>query len=99
MRRPLSSELKAEDRLLAQRWAIAVASFYLTIVIVIVAGVLAGHPSTVDEVAVAAKSERTVSLQDRSGTRPDGLSSSAVVACAASQPCPGLKANRVGGAE
>jgi hypothetical protein len=60
MRRPLSSELNAEDRLLAQRWAIAVASIYSTIAVVIVAAMLAtGHPPA-DKVAVAAKSQNSV---------------------------------------
>jgi hypothetical protein len=66
MRRPLSSELNAEDRLLAQRWAIAVASIYMTAAIVIVAAMLAtGHPPA-DKAAVAAKSERSV-LAHRTG--------------------------------
>jgi hypothetical protein len=66
MRRPLSSELNAEDRLLAQRWAISVASLYTTIAIVIVAAMLAtGHPPP-DKAAVAAKSERST-LAHRAG--------------------------------
>jgi hypothetical protein len=63
MRRPLSSELNAEDRLLAQRWAIAVASLYLTIAIVIIAAVLVTRDySAADEVAATAKPDRSALL-------------------------------------
>jgi hypothetical protein len=59
MRRPLSSELSAEDRMLARRWAIAVTAFYSTILILTVGGVLtAGTPSRTDNVSVVANSER-----------------------------------------
>jgi hypothetical protein len=68
MRRPLSSELNAEDRLLAQRWAIAVASIYLTIAIVIIAAVLVTRDySTADKVATAAKSDRSALLHSGGG--------------------------------
>ena len=68
MRRPLSSELNDEDRQLAQRWAIAVASIYTTIAIVIVAAVLATRDySTADKVAAAAKPDRAALLHSVGG--------------------------------
>jgi hypothetical protein len=86
MRRPLAAELSAEDRSLARRWAIALSSFYSTIVvIVIVAAVLTG--STASKLTVVASSEQKNLVLDRSGARPYGSLPNIVAACTASQPC------------
>jgi hypothetical protein len=66
MRRPLSTELSAEDRSLARRWAFAVTSFYSIIAIVVVAAAL--MTSTADKTSVVARAEPQHPLQDRSGT-------------------------------
>jgi hypothetical protein len=99
MRRPLSSELNAEDRLLAQRWAIAFAAIYSTIGVVIVAAMLAtAHFSTTGKIAVAARPEQNDSSQDRSGTRPDRLSRNVALHAdrAAGQPYVALKTTGTG---
>ena len=70
MRRPLSTELSAEDRSLARRWAFAVTSFYSIIAIAIVAVGLA--TSTADKTTVVARVEPQHLLQDRSGTASYG---------------------------
>jgi hypothetical protein len=50
--------------LLARRWAIAVGAFYSTIIIVIVAGVLArGTPASTEVTSAVANSGRNVGLQ------------------------------------
>jgi hypothetical protein len=66
MRRPLNTELSAEDRSQTRRWAIAVTSFYSFIILVIVATALVS--STADKTTVVASAEPQHALQDRSGT-------------------------------
>jgi hypothetical protein len=93
MRRPLGTELSAEDRSLARRWAIALPSFYSTIlVIVMIAAALAS--STATKTTVVASSEVKDPLRDQSDNRlyrplPYGSLPNVATACAASQPCIG----------
>jgi hypothetical protein len=69
MRRPLGVELGAEDKSLARRWAIALPSFYSSIlVIAMIVAALAS--STADKATVVASSESKNLLLDHSSTRP-----------------------------
>lgn len=64
MRRPLSSELTAEEKKVAIRWATAIASLYSTIAVLIVGGIFVlGSPPTADNVSIAANSDRKPPLQ------------------------------------
>lgn len=69
MRRPLDNEFSAEDRSLTRRWAVAVASFYSTILIVaMIAAALVS--SRADKVTVVASAAPKQLIQDRSGRQP-----------------------------
>jgi hypothetical protein len=70
MRRPLNTELSAEDRSLKRRWVMAVTSFYSVVILVIVAAALIS--STADKTTVVASAEPQRLLQDRSGTPSHG---------------------------
>ena len=90
MLRPLNTELSAEDRSLTRRWAIAVTSFYSTIVLVVVAAALLS--STADKVTVVASSEPQHVPRDQSGPRPYsplpyGSLPNLAAACTTAQPC------------
>lgn len=93
MRRPLGTELNTEDRSLARRWAIAIPSFYSTIVVItIVAAALTS--STATKSTVVPSSEQKDLLQDRSGAQlyrpvPYGSLPNLIAACTAPQPCMG----------
>jgi hypothetical protein len=99
IRRSLGDEHSAEDRLLARRWVIAIPSFYSTIIVIMtIAAVLANSTAS-----FSAKSERKDLLHDRSGPRllygslPNMVDVD--LACTASRPCMGLRANGVGSAK
>jgi hypothetical protein len=97
MRRPLAAELSAEERSLARRWVLASASFYSTIVILIIGALLL--TSRADKVTVAATSERKDFPQDRSTMRPYGSLpniAQSILACTTSQSCAALKADGAG---
>jgi hypothetical protein len=99
MRRPLAVELSADDRSLARRWVAMSGSIYWTIVIVIIAAMLA--TSTADRAAVETGPEQTNLTLDRSDPLPYGsLPNIArlIPACTTSQPCVARKASRVGAA-
>jgi hypothetical protein len=99
MRRPLAVELSAEDRSLARRWVAMSGSVYWTIVMVMIAAMLA--TSTADKAAVASKREQTSLSQDRSDPLPYGSLpdiARPIPACNASQPCIARKANSAGAA-
>jgi hypothetical protein len=69
MRRALRTELGAEDRSLARRWAIALPSSYsLIIVIAMIVAALASSAS--DKATVVAGFDSKNPLLDRSGKRP-----------------------------
>jgi predicted PurR-regulated permease PerM len=85
MRPPLDTALSAEDRSLTRRWAIAVTSFYSTIVMVIVAAALVS--STADKVTAVASSGPQHVSRNQPVARPYGSLPNLTAACAPPQPC------------
>jgi len=71
MRRPSGTELSAEDKSLARRWAIALPSLYSSILIIAML-VAALVSSTADKATVVASPPSKNLWQDRSGIRTHG---------------------------